>query len=143
MECENSKTFGPQSHVGLSSEGKLNSWSNSAPQSTGPTPHGPALGALSGRSAARATVGGEFPSCTLSVVQRVPNSTVVHGSASPPTIPDGRLSRVRFWPRLCTPFLRAGLPPPRETAVLAHPSPRRHGVCLAPSPRCRPRVTQH
>src|SRR6266699_6126401 len=41
---ENPKTFGPQSHVGLSSEGKLNSWSNSAPQSTGPTPHCPALG---------------------------------------------------------------------------------------------------
>jgi hypothetical protein len=29
---------------------------------------------------------------------------MVHDSASPPTIPDGRLSRVRFWPRLCTPF---------------------------------------
>src|SRR6267378_715854 len=41
---ENPQTFGPQSHVGLSSEGKLNSWSNSAPQSTGPTPHCPALG---------------------------------------------------------------------------------------------------
>jgi len=39
-------------------------------------------------------------------MQRVPRSTVVHGSASPPTIPDGRLSRVRFWPRLCTPFFR-------------------------------------
>ena len=34
----------PQSHGGLSSEGKLNSWSNSAPQRTGPTPHCPALG---------------------------------------------------------------------------------------------------
>src|SRR4030095_12508496 len=41
---ENPKTFGPQSHVGLSSEGKLNSWWNSAPQRTGPTPHCPALG---------------------------------------------------------------------------------------------------
>ena len=44
--------------------------------------------------------------------------------------------------RFCTPFLRAGLPPARETAVLAHPSPRRGGGRLAPSPRCRPRVTQ-
>lgn len=26
--------------------------------------------------------------------------------------------------------------------MLAHPSPRRGGVCLAPSPRCRPRVIQ-
>ena len=26
--------------------------------------------------------------------------------------------------------------------MLAHPSPRRGGVCIAPSPRCRPRVTQ-
>ena len=51
---------------------------------------------LSGRSAARATVGREFPSCTLSVVQRVPSSTIVHVSASPPLIPDGRLSRVRL-----------------------------------------------
>src|SRR5262245_24712579 len=41
---ENPKTFGPPSHVGLSSEGNLNSWSHSAPQSTGPTPHCPALG---------------------------------------------------------------------------------------------------
>src|SRR5712691_4455023 len=58
------------------------------------------------RNAAHATVGGEFPICTLSVVQRVPRSTMVHDSASPPAIPDGRLSRVRFWPRLCTPFSR-------------------------------------
>jgi hypothetical protein len=56
------------------------------------------------RNVARATVGGEFPVCTLSVVQRVPSSTMVHVSTSPPMIPDGRLSRVRFWPRLCTPF---------------------------------------
>jgi hypothetical protein len=48
------------------------------------------------RTAARATVGGEFPSCPLSVVQRVPHSTVVHVSASPPLIPDGRISRVRW-----------------------------------------------
>src|SRR2546422_135693 len=41
---ENPKTFGPQSHVGLSSEGRLNSWSNSAPQRTGQTPNCPALG---------------------------------------------------------------------------------------------------
>jgi hypothetical protein len=37
---------------------------------------------------------------------------------------------------------QGGPPPARETAVLAHPSPRRGGGCLAPSPRCRPRVTQ-
>ena len=65
-----------------------------------------------------------------------------HVSQGPPTIPDGRISRVRFWPRLCTPFLRAGLPPRRETAVLAHPSPRRGGVCIAPSPRRRHRRIQ-
>src|SRR5262249_33575421 len=58
------------------------------------------------RNVVRATVGGEFPICTLSVVQRVPSSTLVPVSTSPPTIPDGRLSRVRFWPRLCTPFSR-------------------------------------
>src|SRR5262245_2412827 len=51
---------------------------------------------MSGRNTARATVGGEFPSYTLSVVQRVPNSPVVHVSASPPLIPDSRISRVRL-----------------------------------------------
>src|SRR4029434_7501887 len=50
----------------------------------------------SGRNTARATVGGEFPSYTLSVVQRVPHSTMVHVSASPPLIPDSRISRVRL-----------------------------------------------
>jgi hypothetical protein len=50
----------------------------------------------SGRSAARATLGGEFPTGTLSVVPRVPSSPMVHVSASPPLIPDGRLSRVRL-----------------------------------------------
>jgi hypothetical protein len=64
-----------------------------------------------------------------------------HVSQRPPTIPDGRISRIRFWPRLSTTFLRAGLPPRRETAVLAHSSPRRRGVCAAPSPQRRPRRT--
>jgi len=50
----------------------------------------------SGRSAARATVGGEFPTCTLSVVPRVPRSPLVHVSARPPLLPDSRLSRVRL-----------------------------------------------
>src|SRR6266487_2248823 len=40
---ENPKTFGPKSPVGLSSDGRLNSWSNPAPQRTGPTPNCPAL----------------------------------------------------------------------------------------------------
>jgi hypothetical protein len=57
----------------------------------------------------------------------------------PPTIPDSRISRIRFWPRLSTAFLRAGLPPRHETAVLAHSSPRRSGVCIAPSPSRRHR----
>src|SRR5712691_354280 len=38
----------PKSHVGLSSEGRLNSWSNAAPQRTGPTPNCPALGNFPG-----------------------------------------------------------------------------------------------
>src|SRR5262245_64945370 len=61
------------------------------------------------RNVVRATVGGEFPICTLSVAQRVPRSTLLHVSTSPPTIPDGRLSRVRFGPRLCTPLFRHSL----------------------------------
>ena len=72
----------------------------------GRTPLRTARASCRDRNAARATGGREFPICTLSVVQRVPSSTMVHGSASPPAIPDGRLSRVRFWPRLCTPFVR-------------------------------------
>jgi hypothetical protein len=50
----------------------------------------------SGRNTARATLGGEFPSRTLSVVQRVPSSTVDHVSASPPLILYGRISRVQL-----------------------------------------------
>ncbi len=50
----------------------------------------------SGRNTARAPLGREFPSCTLSVVQRVPSSAIDHVSASPPLIPDGRISRVRL-----------------------------------------------
>ncbi len=37
----------------------------------------------SGRSTARAAVGGEFPARTLSVVRRVPSSAIAHVSASP------------------------------------------------------------
>src|SRR6266566_2423989 len=65
--AENPKTFGPKSHGGLSSEGRLNSWSNSAPQRTGPTPHCPALGDFPDRLATvkalaqlGATLGREF-----------------------------------------------------------------------------------
>ncbi len=48
------------------------------------------------RNAAHAALGGEFPTRTLSIVRRVPSSTITHVSASPPTIPDSRISRVRF-----------------------------------------------
>ena len=41
-----------------------------------------------------------------------------------------------------TVFVRTSLPPRRETAVLAHPSPRHRGVCITPSPRRRPRRPQ-
>src|SRR2546426_314104 len=40
---ENPQAFGPKSHVGLFSEGCLNSWWNSVPQRTRPTPNCPAL----------------------------------------------------------------------------------------------------
>ena len=40
-------------------------------------------GGWSGRSTARAAVGGEFPVRTLSVVRRVPSSAIAHVSASP------------------------------------------------------------
>ena len=39
------------------------------------------------RNAARAGLGGEFPTRTLSVMRRVPNSTIPHVSASPPCHP--------------------------------------------------------
>src|SRR5262245_42638345 len=48
------------------------------------------------RSAARATVGGELPSGTLSVVPRVPSSPMVHVSAGSPAISDRGISPVRF-----------------------------------------------
>jgi len=56
---------------------------------------------LSGRNTARAAVGREFPTCTLSVVQRGPSSTIAHVSVSPPLIPDSRLSRVRLAAAAC------------------------------------------
>jgi hypothetical protein len=56
---------------------------------------------LSGRNTARAAVGREFPTCTLSVVRRVPSSAIAHVSVSPPLIPDSRLSRVRLAAAAC------------------------------------------
>ncbi len=50
----------------------------------------------SGRKTARSALGGEFSSCTLSVCAVGPNSTMTNVSASPPLIPDGRISRVRL-----------------------------------------------
>ena len=50
----------------------------------------------SGRNTARAAVGGEFPTGALSIAPRVPSSAIAHVSASPPLIPDGRISRVRL-----------------------------------------------
>ncbi|MFH1437155.1 MAG: DUF3467 domain-containing protein, partial [Pseudomonadota bacterium] len=37
-------------------------------------------------------LGGEFPTGALSIAPRVPNSTIAHVSASPPLIPDSRIS---------------------------------------------------
>ncbi len=51
-----------------------------------------------------AASGGGFPFPALSIARWVHNSTIAHVSASLPAIPDGRISRVRFWPRPCTPF---------------------------------------
>ncbi len=54
------------------------------------------LSITSGRNTVRATVGGELPLRTLSVVRRDPSSTMTHVSASPPLIPYGRISRIRL-----------------------------------------------
>ncbi len=48
------------------------------------------------RTAARATLGGEFPHSLSRYARWVPNSTMVHVSAGPPAIPDSRISRLRF-----------------------------------------------
>jgi hypothetical protein len=51
----------------------------------------------SGRNTARAPLGREFPNhAPFRYVRRVPSSTIAHVSASPPLIPDGRISRVRL-----------------------------------------------
>jgi len=42
------------------------------------------------------TLGGEFPARALSIARWVPRSPIAHVSASPPLIPDGRISRVRL-----------------------------------------------
>ncbi len=84
------------------------------------------------------------------------------GPAAVPSLSLRALPQAPNWPRFSKPpydpgrsdfpspvlasaltvFVRASLPPRRETAVLAHPSPRHRGVCTAPSPRRRPRRTQ-
>jgi len=48
------------------------------------------------RNATRAELGGGFPSPLFRYARWVHSSTIPHVSASPPTIPDGRISRVRF-----------------------------------------------
>ena len=49
------------------------------------------------RNTARAALSGELPiHAPFRYVQWVPNSTMTHVSASPPFIPEGRISRVRL-----------------------------------------------
>ena len=49
------------------------------------------------RNTVRAVLSGEFPiHAPFRYVQWVPNSTMTHVSASPPFIPEGRISRVRL-----------------------------------------------
>ena len=50
----------------------------------------------SSRAQARATLGGEFPACTLSVVQRVPISSMTHVSCALSKIPYVEFSPVRL-----------------------------------------------
>ena len=67
----------------------------------------------------------------LSVAGWVPSSAMGHVFPGPPAIPDGRISRVRFWPRLCTPFV-GDRPSVLRSASSAgsHPGSRSH-VCLS------------
>jgi hypothetical protein len=70
----------------------------------------------------------------LSIARWVLSSTIAHVSVSPPAIPDSRISRIRFWPRLCTPF--TGYRPSHRTRALSaglHTA-RRPRVCLHPRP---------
>ena len=73
--------------------------------------------ATSGRNTARAAVGGEFPTRTLSVVRRDPSSTIAHVSASPPLIPDSRISRVRL---AAAAFPRGPSQAPRSLSTRLH-----------------------
>jgi hypothetical protein len=50
----------------------------------------------SSRAQARATLGGEFPTCALSVAQRVPSSTIIHVSCALSKIPYVGFSPVRL-----------------------------------------------
>jgi len=84
------------------------------------------------------------------------------GPAAVPSLSLRALPQAPNWPRFSKPpydpgrsdfpspvlasaptvFVRTSLPPRRETAVLAHPSPRHRGVCITPSPRRKPRRPQ-
>ena len=51
------------------------------------------------KNAVRAALSRGFPSPLFQYARWVHSSTIAHVSTSPPTIPDGRIPRVRFWPR--------------------------------------------
>ena len=74
----------------------------------------------------------------LSIAKWVLSSAIAHVSVSPPAIPDSRISRIRFWPRFCTPF--SGCMPSHRTRALStglHTA-RRPMVCLHPRPDTHP-----
>jgi len=74
----------------------------------------------------------------LSIERWVLSSTIAHVSVSPPAIPDSRISRIRFWPRFCTPF--SGCGPSHRIRALStglHTA-RRPMVCLHPRPDTHP-----
>jgi hypothetical protein len=64
------------------------------------------------------TLGGEFPTLALSIARWVPRSPIAHVSASPPLLPDGRLSRVRLAASDVVVLSRHSLP--RRAEAYAH-----------------------
>ena len=58
------------------------------------------LFAVSSRAQARTTLGGEFPTSSLSIEERVPSSAIAHVSCAPSKIPDIGFSPVRLQERV-------------------------------------------
>jgi len=71
-------------------------WNEDTPFQLAPASSSYTFFSWSSRAQARAALGREFPTLTLSIMRRVPSPTFVHVSCAPSKIPDSEFSPVRL-----------------------------------------------